>query len=169
MGILRELVRWRLHESAVRWFRSVTESRPPDFIIGGAENPYLLRWWLIPRRFAYLGNVYFHKFKRSDDDRALHDHPWWSLSYMVRGSVIEHLPGGAKRLITEGQFIFRRGKDAHRIELHEGWLGPREAWTVFIVGPRFREWGFHCPNGWVHWKKFCLPSDSGTIGKGCDQ
>ena len=24
-------------------------NRPPDFIIGSKENPYMLRWYLIPR------------------------------------------------------------------------------------------------------------------------
>jgi hypothetical protein len=48
--------------------------RRPDFIIGGADNPYLLRWWIIPRnRWC---NVYLHKILRDDDPRALHDHPW---------------------------------------------------------------------------------------------
>ena len=50
------------------------KARKPDFIIGGHDAPYLLRWWLIPRNRFF--NVYVHQFLRSDDDRALHDHPW---------------------------------------------------------------------------------------------
>ncbi len=42
--------------------------RKPDFIIGGPENPYLLRWYLIPQNRFF--NVYLHKILRSDDDRA---------------------------------------------------------------------------------------------------
>lgn len=38
------------------------------------HDPYLLRWFLL-RRGEALG-VYVHKFLRSDEDRALHDHPW---------------------------------------------------------------------------------------------
>jgi hypothetical protein len=37
--------------------------RPPDFIIGGHERPYLLRWFVIPRN--PIINVYFHAFRRS--------------------------------------------------------------------------------------------------------
>jgi hypothetical protein len=61
--------------------------RLPDFVIGGHENPYLLRWWLIPRNPVF--NVYLHKFLRDDDDRALHDHPWLWCSVLLRGEYIE--------------------------------------------------------------------------------
>src|SRR4051795_4015193 len=65
--------------------------REPDFYIGGKVNPYLVRWWVIPRNRFF--NVYLHKFLRDDDDRALHDHPWISLSFILRGGYIEHTPG----------------------------------------------------------------------------
>jgi hypothetical protein len=45
---------------------------------------------------------------------------------------------------------------------------PAPCWTVFITGPIVREWGFHCPKGWVHWREFTDARDSGSIGKGCD-
>jgi hypothetical protein len=43
------------------------------------------------------------------------------------------------------------------------------AWTLFITGPRWREWGFHCPQGWIHHDHFSDPADPGNIGKGDDQ
>jgi hypothetical protein len=72
--------------------RRVATVRKPDFVIGDTDNPYLLRWYLTPWRDTYkdipaaqrtrwqefvsrLPNVYLHCFMRSDDDRALHDHP----------------------------------------------------------------------------------------------
>jgi hypothetical protein len=57
----------------MRWFKKIAGSRPPDFVIGG-DSPYMLRWWIIPRNKFF--NIYLHRFLRSDDDRALHDHPW---------------------------------------------------------------------------------------------
>lgn len=64
--------RWPLAKRvASRLFRPFW--RAPDFYIGGNANPYLLRWWVIPRNRFF--NVYLHKFLRDDDDRALHDHP----------------------------------------------------------------------------------------------
>jgi hypothetical protein len=141
--------------------------RPPDFIIGGKNDPYLERWYVIPRNRLF--NVYLHHFLRGDDDRALHDHPWISLSIILRGEYTEHTiaQGGIhrKEILRVGDKRFRAsGRLAHRIELHAG-----PCWTLFMTGPRYRSWGFHCAErGWVHWEQFTSPDDSGAIGKGCD-
>lgn len=155
--------------------------RPPDFIIGGQERPYLRRWFVIPRNRLF--NVYLHQFLRSDDDRALHDHPWVNLSILLRGGYFEHTiaAGGIERkeLLWAGAWRFRRsGRMAHRIELLT--IGnyvttqpdnqqPLTCWTLFITGPRYRSWGFHCPQkGWIRWDHFTAADDSGAIGPGCD-
>ena len=41
--------------------------REPDFIIGGAERPYIRRWWIIPRNKLF--NIYLHQVLRDDDER----------------------------------------------------------------------------------------------------
>ena len=139
--------------------------RPPDFVIGGS-NAYLRRWFVIPRNRIF--NVYLHEFLRSDDDRALHDHPWANLSILLRGRYVEHTiaAGGVNRRQTfvAGDWRLRwTGRIAHRVELTDG-----PCWTLFITGPRYRQWGFHCPDrGWVHWAAFTSPGDSGSVGKGC--
>jgi hypothetical protein len=144
--------------------------RAPDFVIGGAEDPYLLRWWVIPRNPVF--NVYLHCFKRSDDDRALHDHPWlFNLSWLLRNRYREwvlgtSVPGGPREYIDrkQGAVKFRWGAAPHRVELTDG-----DCWTLFITGPRVREWGFLCARGWVHWRDFTAASDKGAIGKGCGE
>jgi hypothetical protein len=68
-----------------------------------------------------------------------------------------------------GSIVFRRGVSRHRIELPIINGGLSYCWTLFITGPRYREWGFWCPQGFVHWKKFTSPHDSQVTGKGCDQ
>jgi hypothetical protein len=140
--------------------------RKPDFIVGAPDNPYLARWWLIPRnRWC---NVYLHHFLRSDDPRALHDHPWWNISLVLRGGYLEYMNKGARRYIPRyrgpGAIVFRRATTAHRIELFAG----RPAWSLFITGPRVRDWGFHCPQGWRHWAAFTKPGAPGEVGPGCD-
>ena len=143
------------------------QKRPPDFIIGGADHPYLLRWYLIARN-AVL-NAYLHWFKRSDDDRAHHSHPWlFRLSIILRGSYTEHriLEGGilVKTIRRAGDWSFHWGASPHRIELHDG-----DCLTLFITGPRVREWGIYCmERGWIHWKRFVATDDAGAVGKGCD-
>jgi hypothetical protein len=61
--------------------------REPDFIIGEKDNPYIRRWWIIPRNS--IKNAYLHNLLRDDDDRALHDHPWRWCSIHLRGAYYE--------------------------------------------------------------------------------
>lgn len=147
----------------MNWPHILTFPREPDFVIGGADDPYLRRWWTIPPNKWF--NVYLHHFLRSDDPRALHDHPRNNMSIILAGSYIEHMPGGASVIRNRWRPVFRRAEAAHRIELPPG---VTSVWTLFIVGPRVREWGFHCPNGWRHWQDFCAPGDSAKVGRGCD-
>ncbi|MGY1490738.1 hypothetical protein ACW4YW_15130 [Methylobacillus pratensis] len=146
----------------------IAESRMPDVVIGGRDDPYLLRWYVIPRNRFF--NVYLHKFMRSDDDRALHDHPWMNMSILLQGRYTEHLiqaRGIHERHVREVGHCYLRlsGKIAHRVELTDG-----PCWTLFVTGPRYREWGFHCPEqGWVHWEDFTASNDRGAIGRGCGE
>lgn len=127
--------------------------RPPDFIIGEKENPYLLRWWVIPRNRWF--NIYLHKFLRDDDDRALHSHPWPFASFMLRGSYIEMLPGDRAILRRAGSIAFRRASHQHRVELLRIKDGKRiPCWTLVVTGPRVQTWGFFCPKGFVPWYEF---------------
>lgn len=135
---------------------------------GSADNPYLHRWYVLPRN--PLCNVYLHKFLRDDDDRALHDHPWSSLSLLLCGKYTEELPGGVRRTRNRWSWTFRRATHAHRVELPRDSNGkPVPAWTLFLTGPVVRTWGFHCPGGWVHWKDFVDQTDTGNIGRGCGE
>lgn len=145
---------------------SISERRPPDVVIGGFERPYLRRWWLVPRN--RVANAYLHEFLRSDDDRALHDHPWANASVILRGSYTEHTidAGGVhrRRIFAAGDVKLRGPRAAHRVELHDG-----PCWTLFITGPNVRTWGFHCPErGWIPWRRFVAEKDHGSIGAGCE-
>jgi hypothetical protein len=155
-----------IRAAILRW----AQARQPDFVIGGKEEPYLLRWWLIPRNRLF--NIYIHKFLRSDDDRALHDHPWlFNCSILLDGMYWEHTLRGV-RLLAAGDWKFRWGGAPHRVELLQPLANfgrPVVCWTLFVTGPVVREWGFHCPKGWVHWKKFTDSRDAGHVGAGCDQ
>lgn len=158
--------------------------RKPDFVIGGLQNPYMFRWWLTPwsgvartipdeQKIAWqwfvsrLPGVYLHFIVRSDDDRALHDHPWANASIVLRGGYIEHTirKGGihGRRLRVAGDVVFRLARSAHRLEIIDA--GP--CWSLFVHGFQLRHWGFHCPHGWVHWRDFTAAVDRGAIGRGC--
>ena len=139
--------------------------RAPDFVIG---DSYLLRWWVIPRNRWF--NIYLHDVRTSDDDRALHDHPWINVSILLSGCYIEHTiaAGGVEHRLLRGagDLVARRSIAAHRLEL----VDRMPARTIFITGPRIRAWGFHCPQaGWVHWQDFTAPGDSSKVGRGCGE
>ena len=119
---------------------------------------YMRRWHL--RRKPDHHNLYLHRYDGSDDDRALHDHPWRSIGVVLWGRLYEVTEKGERRLwplIPK----FRSATYAHRIILKS-----RRGYTLFFTFPKEREWGFHCPKGWVHWSQFTDASGQRT-GKGC--
>lgn len=138
----------------------------PHRIIG---DNYLHRWHCIPRNKFF--NIYLHKFMASDDDRALHCHPWHSVSILLRGSLHEvyRLPGDRHiktwRRIRRFVPVFRRAQHAHRMVLPTD-PESRPAWTLFITGPKIREWGYHCPKGWQH--HLTISTQDGRIVGGCE-
>jgi hypothetical protein len=149
------------------WLAHLFTGRP-HFYIGGTERPYLLRWYLFPRN-RWM-NLYLHKFCRDDDDRALHDHPWWFVSVMLAGVYREYTMGGGGECETRrtGSIAFRRAVHRHRVELLKRTDGtPIPCWTVVLTGPNVRTWGFWCPKGFVPWHDFVNMNDPGDVGPGC--
>jgi len=165
--------------------RTLTIPRAPDFVIGDPAKPYLRRWWVIPRNRFF--NIYLHNILADDDDRAEHDHPWWSLSIILRGGYMETI-NGICHMRHPGTIRWRRATEHHRLSLFscrwrwKGWPWKRTlvfdrvvpCWTLFITGPKVREWGFWCPKGWMHWREFCgVPEGQEARGdergKGCGE
>ena len=162
------------------WIMKHRPSREPDFLIGPEGDPYMRRWWVIPRNKWF--KIYLHHMRHDDDDRAAHDHPWWSMSLCLDGCILEHemLQEGDKRIplavhdehdrpwwsnvIIKGMWKWRGSSYIHRLELPYG-----DAWTLFMTGPRIKSWGFFCPKGFVHWKEFTDPGDYGKRGRGCGE
>lgn len=140
-----------------RWADDYMAAHPrPDFVVGDNQ---LLRWFVVPRNATC--NVYLHRFLKSDEDRALHDHPYDNASWILDGEYVEHVEGGLS-IRKAGYHIERPAALAHRIEIVSG-----PATTLFVTGPRIREWGFHCPKGWVRWQDFVSDANRGVVGRGC--
>lgn len=173
--VVRKLPRW-ITVTLLDWHSQTTFARAHDVRIpfDPSVPPYMLRWWKIPRNPLF--NMYFHKVLRSDDDRALHDHPWWSFSIVLSGGYFEHTiqAGGVHRKVWcgPGTMKFRRaGTCAHRLELATDMNGYDEefdmpAKTIFITGPVLRRWGFHAKSRWVdayEWDDFCSANGIETM------
>lgn len=124
------------------------------------NGPLLVRYILF--RCAALG-VYVHHLLRSDNDRALHDHPWPFVSIVLRGGYCEihdQTIDGEPFVYwhSPGSVLVRPAEWRHRFCL------TKPAWTLVIVGRRCRKWGFFVPDGddgkgkryfhWCHWRRY---------------
>jgi len=183
--------------------KAYMDSRPPDLEIGPPGDRYMLRWIVGPwgrgdprtmtKRqlfFRCFPNLYLHRVRHNDEDRALHDHPFPSCSWLLENGYWEVLfyPISQNRIAAlraagqprptvkvwrpQGGVFLRRATEAHRLVLDTkpGKLGrtePVEVISAFFIGFRSRDWGFHCPRGWIPWKAFVSDRDRGAVGAGC--
>lgn len=118
--------------------------QPAEEINGGERCPtYLFRWELL----SLLGGnckVYLHKFVGDDWARDLHDHPKRFVSIGLSGWYMERYFDNAtneekERLFTAPWIRTFPAEHRHRL------MGPdheNPCWTLVIVGPASREWGF---------------------------
>lgn len=119
----------------------------PDHMIGRNDEPYLRRWYMA--RNAQQGSIYLHQFLIGDESPHLHDHPWDWTALILDGRYREHRPGGYAEHGPGDVIGPRQAEDLHRIELIQG-----PVWTLFLTGPRRREWGFQTEAGWVPWQEY---------------
>jgi hypothetical protein len=138
--------------------------RRPDLIIGPKEAPQTLRWHL----FRWRGfQIALHRWVRSDNDRALHDHTAGNISILLTGRYLEVFSHSWEPLCWKlrRRFVpyYRKADTPHRVFLHEGPI-----WTLWIRFAPWRQWGFYCPKGWRHWRQYTDERDMGLVGRGCD-
>lgn len=146
--------------------QAVIASRPPDQIIrrGDGDEPYMERWHIV-RHNTEAGEIgpnhYIHRFVRSDAEEQ-HDHPWANTSVVLHGSYFEEVPAipddgslpleglpPARLLRRAGDVVSREAKDVHAIrDVEPGTI------TLFVTGPKERDWGFHTEAGWIPWRQF---------------
>jgi hypothetical protein len=100
--------------------------------------------------------IYLHHFHQSDSDGGeLHSHPQaWSVSLILLGGYSEErLMGGevVRRNFEPGDVNILLASDFHRVDLLE-----KDAWTLFVAGPRVGSWSFwnRHTNKFTPWREF---------------
>lgn len=135
---------------ARRWLPQLLSGQPHQ-VIGPPVDPYLRRWFLLPRN-RWL-NLYLHQFLKSDEPDALHNHPWPFLSMCLRGGYVEITESG-RRPRRAGNVILRWPQFRHRVEMPAD-SAEAACWTLVLTGPKVQEWGFWCgPYLFVPWTEF---------------
>lgn len=101
--------------------------------LGLPECPYVYRWMIGHHR---IGSIRLHHWLGPDDDRAVHDHPWWFITWVIKGWYLDCREKGAR--------VLQAGEIAYRPALHRHTVVPsREGcWTLVLTGPVRRSWGF---------------------------
>ena len=129
-------------------------------VMDRVENePYLERYYLFLReRNRFPFNVFLHKFLKSDPD-DVHDHPWPYATLILKGGYWEWIPhfdtvgrktGEYQVWRGPGHFRISKANSFHRIELDPDIT----AWTLFMPGPKQRDWGFLVKNQWIQWEQY---------------
>jgi hypothetical protein len=145
----------------MKWFLNLLERMGRKRIVMDrqSDEPYLERYYLFLKdRDRFPFNVFLHKFLKGDPD-DVHDHPWPYATLILKGGYYEWLPqfdskGNkiAEMCVWRGPGSFRvcRANSYHRIELDPSVT----AWTLFMPGPKKRDWGFLVKNKWIQHEQY---------------
>lgn len=142
---------------------------PPE-VIGAAECPLMLRWTLFNRWLKLL----VHYFPPEVTDSDPHDHPRSFLTFILKGGYYNtewvkmdpplDLGNGETQdyleeieYISRGALIYRPANHMHIVET--GGLG---CWSIVVMGPISRPWGFLRSGRWIPWKRY-VDMYGGTI------
>lgn len=106
---------------------------------------YLSRWWLIKTPW---GGIAVHRIAAPDARPTLHDHPFAFVAFVLwGGGYIERRLDPKTMRVDEHHRVRRvnrmRTHDAHSITA----LASPVVWTLLLVGPHRRTWGFIEPVG----------------------
>lgn len=148
-------------------------------VIGPPDCPIMIRWTLFGRGgespWSPRLKLLIHHFLPNADDRDVHDHPrpFWTL--ILKGYYDDlkpctypgcngegfmlpddwpcpecHGSGVAMReRMSAGMLRFRPASHIHRTR-----VGPQGCWTLVLMGPLRRRWGFWRFGEWFYWKDY---------------
>lgn len=104
-------------------------------------GPMLIRYFVLR---TPLFAIFLHHFRRSDNDRHVHDHPWSFVTLLLSGGYWEHLPDRTSKWRKRFSILYRPAEWQHWVEIE------KPVWTLVLRLRRRREWGFVTPRGWIN-------------------
>lgn len=129
------------------WFATSGNDRFKAEVIGQAECPLMVRWTILKFPFG-MGKLMVHHFPPEVTDRDPHDHPSSFITLVLKGGYfnteweeysdgfeVERIP--TIEWLGRGAVRYRRADHMHVTE-----TGEQGAWTVVLMGPKIRDWGF---------------------------
>lgn len=128
------------------FLKRILSKIPHREIVNCDREKYLTRWYLF--RSAPLA-LFLHLFHRSDEDRALHDHPWSFITIILWRGYREFTPKGVHRK-WPGMICYRPAEWRHRVEL----INEKPAITLVLRFRERRDWGFWEKTGFIKWNKW---------------
>lgn len=146
-----------------RALRDALERLVETEVIGQEECPMMLRWEFLDWGFV---KAMVHYFPPEVSDRDPHDHPRPFITLVLRGNyrdeswVVcnpkarpEDTKIGVRRTerLFAGAFRYRPARYLHIVETDE-----RGCWTIVVMGPKVREWGFVrlVSGSWWQWGRY---------------
>lgn len=138
-----------------RALRLLMERNVKCEVIGQEACPLMLRWTFLDWGFV---KAMIHYFPAEISDRDPHDHPRSFVTFVLRGNYRdESWPRegrpGTKRLerLKPGAVKYRPATHMHIVE-----TDARACWTLVVMGPIVRDWGFmRLSTGlWWDWGKY---------------
>ena len=156
IALLGSLLAWAF--PAIQWyaFRHIH-----GHIYDANGRLYMGRWWVVApgtwqsRVLLFVTggryeSIRLHHINRPDNDRDLHNHPFYYLTFVLLGYYSEFRCDrkGAPdywQLLTRGKSSTGGEELWHRIDD----VSPQGVWTFFMMGPNKGEWGFDTPDGYV--------------------
>lgn len=143
----------------LRALERISALLPAKAIVGLDGSTFLERFQVLDLGPA-VGRIYLHRFHRGDEDRELHNHPWFGASLILLGGYIEErrvwTPEGervASRSFPPGSINLIAPHTFHRVTLPAG-----PCWTIFATGPVMQSWGFWCRETGIvtPWRTFIM-------------
>lgn len=116
---------------------------------GGPGCPIFYRWEILKVRGWKL---MVHRFLPHAEDVDFHDHPASFLTVVLRGCYWDETPGADGLRVEEIRaptIRWRHGTYKHRtVTRSEG------AWTIVLMRPKQRDWGFWRGREWLPWGEY---------------